>query len=144
MNKERKAIILSPLILVPLSLIGAILIHGSAPDITNELIELILFISIVSLPVGYLALILIVLPTKWVLQRTNYLSAFTLTSLGGLYGGLLFTTLDYFFIPGHDTYELLSFMFVFFMGFFLGVSTTLSYAIMAGITHMSRNSVNRH
>ena len=134
MNKNFIAVLISPLVLVPLSLLGTFLISGFNPISLPELFELILFTSAISLPVGYVALIFIVLPTKWLLVKINRLSVFNLTTIGSIYGGILFVALDYTSMPGHDTFELTTIM-VFFMGAILGASVTLSYVLMSGITN---------
>ena len=126
------AVLISPLVLVPLSLLGTFIISGFNPISLPELFELILFTSAISLPVGYVALIFIVLPTKWLLVKINRFSVFNLTTIGSIYGGILFVVLDYMSMPGHDTFELTTIM-VFFMGAILGASVTLSYVLMSGI-----------
>jgi hypothetical protein len=49
MNKNKKAKIISPLIVVPLSYLGAVLIHGAHPSV-GDLLWSILFVAIISLP----------------------------------------------------------------------------------------------
>ena len=110
------------------------------PIAPYELFELTLLTSVISLPVGYVALILVVLPTKWVLVKSNNLSAFNLAAIGSIYGGILFAVLDYTSMPGHDDFGIGT-IFVFFMGAILGLSVTFSYALISGITNRSSSPV---
>ena len=138
MNKNKIAKIISPLIVVPLSYLGAVLMHGSTPP-SDELLWSILFVALISLPVGYLGLFGIVLPAEQALKKINHLSALNLIILSSLGGGILFATLDYIFIPGHHDNKLLEIMFVFSMGFILGLAVTLSYSVISG--YISKSSL---
>ena len=116
---------------MPFSYIGVVLIHGSHPP-TNELLWSILFVAVVSLPVGYLGLFCIVLPAERTLNKINHLSTLNLIILSSVGGGVLFATLDFMFIPGHHDNALLEIMLVFSMGFILGLAVTLSYSVISG------------
>jgi hypothetical protein len=126
MNKNKLEKILSPLIVLPLSYIGAVLINESQPP-ADELLWMILFIAFVSLPVGYLGLFFIVIPVERALKKINRLSVINLIILCSISGGILFSALNYTSIPGHDRQWLLGMLIVFPMGFILGLSVTLCY-----------------
>ena len=72
---SKKAKIISPLIVVPLSYLGAVLIHGAHPSVSaSGLLWSIIFVTVISLPVGYLGLFGIVLPIEEALKKeTNCL-----------------------------------------------------------------------
>jgi hypothetical protein len=136
MNKNKKAKIISPLIVVPLSYLGAVLIHGAHPSV-GDLLWSILFVAIISLPVGYLGLFGIVLPMEEVLKKRNKLSALNLIILSSLGGGILFAILDIIYVQGHSDNTFLEIMFVFSLGFILGLHVTLSYCLLSGIISKS-------
>lgn len=140
MNKKKLAKKISPLVLVPLTYVGAVLIHGAHPP-TNELFWTILLIIFVSLPVGYFGMFCIVLPIEQALLKRNQLSTFKLIALCSIGGGILFTILDVLLIPGHDNNKVLEIILVFSMGFILGLAVTLSYCLISGMMKKSTLSL---
>ena len=135
---SKKAKIISPLIVVPLSYLGAVLIHGAHPSVSaSGLLWSIIFVTVISLPVGYLGLFGIVLPIEEALKKRNKLSPLNLIMLSSLGGGILFATLDVLNIPGHNDNTFLEIIFVFSLGFILGLHVTLSYCLLSGIIRKS-------
>ena len=132
MNKETIAALISPLVVFPLSCIGVWMVGGSFPSTLHDYF----FIAGISLPVGYFGLLLIVLPSKWLLNKYNSLNLNRLVAVGGVFGGILFSVLDYG-VPGHASKPFLAYAAVFVMGSVLGLAVTLSYAVMSGITNRS-------
>jgi len=133
MNKNKSAKIIAPLIVMPLSYIGVVIINGSHPESFLDFIETILFIAIISLPIGYAGLFLIVLPIEKILKKGKHTSPFILILLCSLCGGTILLSLDRLFIPGHGGFEFSQFLFVFPMGFALGMAVSLSYVLISGI-----------
>ena len=130
MNRNKLAKKTAPLILVPLSYIGAVLIHGSHPPI-HELLWTVIFIALVSLPVGYFGLYCIVLPIEQALKDKNHLSNIKLIILSSIGGGILFAGLS-LLKPASGDMKILAMMLVFSMGFILGLGVTLSYCLISG------------
>jgi hypothetical protein len=137
MSKNKLAKILSPLIVVPLSYIGLVIVNDGSHPAADELFETILFIAVISLSVGYAGLFCIVLPVEEALRKINCLSAINLITIGSISGGILFIALDYSFVPGHGQQGLEGILIVFPMGFILGLAVTLSYSVLSGIISKS-------
>ena len=135
MNKN-SAKIIAPLVVLPIVYLGAVMIHGSHPQSFFDFIETILFISIISLPVSYAGMFFVVLPVEAMLKTKRFSSFFLILSCS-IIGGSLFLLLDILFLPGHNKLEFSQFLFIFPMGVFLGLSVSLSYVLISGITRRS-------
>lgn len=134
MNKN-SAKKIAPLVVLPIVYLGTVMIHGSHPQSFFDFIETILFISIISLPVSYTGMFLVVLPVEAMLKTKRFSSFFLIFSCS-IIGGSVFLLLDILFIPGHKL-ELSQFLFVLPMGAFLGLSVSLSYLLISSITRRS-------
>ncbi len=132
MNRDFLPEILAPLTVVPMAYIGVMFIHGSLPDSLSEAVELLVFVLVISLPVGVIGLLVVAVPAKIYLTRIGKLNGFNLVFLGGIFGGVIFLLLDILYMPGHSPQTFVAHLLVFSMGTGFGAVVTGSYVLLGG------------